>query len=192
MSTGTQSGEFRIQVRHPTFQASDEIEAVANHDRQRDDHESSNRKNGRLRNRPKLHLGKGQSSPKVPTSQRHSTYLGSYGKGAENLPYSLRESIDGENHDGSAAPSPRVSAGHMQLQHLLQAVDVLCDTYGLSELRDGFFDASFYRPFRRDLRGDRARDSLPGAFRKHHPTAMGRVQGISPEPQELSFESETL
>ena len=172
MSTGTPSGEFRIQVREPTFQASDEIEAVASHDRRRDDHESSSRKTSRLRSRTRLHLSKGQSSQKVPTTSNDNIYLGSYGKGAENPLFSLRKSVDGGSQDGSAAPSPRVSASHTQLQHLLQAVDVLCDTYGLSELREGFFDASFYRPFRMDFHGDRARDSPAAAFHKHHPLSL--------------------
>lgn len=60
----------------------------------------------------------------------------------------------------------------MQLQHLLQAVDVETESYGLSELRDGFFNASFYRPLKRYRAHDRPRDSLPPVFRKHHPLSL--------------------
>lgn len=173
MSSGKRPTDFRIQFREPAFQASDDVEAVASQDWQDDGHGSSDRKNQRLRSRPpKLPLSDGSSSQKPPTTPRGSIYLGSYGKAAENSRYSLPGSVDGKSLYGSAAPSPRVSASHPQLQHLLQAVDIQCDTYGLSELRDGFFDASFYRPAKSGSNRDRARDSLPPAFRKHHPLSL--------------------
>ncbi|KAL8821388.1 MAG: hypothetical protein Q9191_007316 [Dirinaria sp. TL-2023a] len=173
MSSGNRPADFRIQFQEPNPQASDDVEAVASHDWQNDDHKSSKRKYSRLRKKPsKLSVSKGSSSEKPPTTPRGSIYLGSYGKAAENPRYSLPGSLDGRSLYGSAAPSPRASASHLQLQHLLQAVDAQFDTYGLSESRDGFFDASFYRPFKSDFHRGRAKDSLPPAFRRHHPLSL--------------------
>lgn len=63
---------------------------------------------------------------------------------------------------------------HLQLQHLLQAVDVDLETYCLQEQRDGFFDTSFYRPLNRDhtqmMR--EASETLPDGFRKKDPLSL--------------------
>ncbi|KAF8476239.1 hypothetical protein BDZ91DRAFT_711231 [Kalaharituber pfeilii] len=43
--------------------------------------------------------------------------------------------------------SPRTSVSTINLQHLLEKLELdQYDTYGVEELRDGFFDASFFRP----------------------------------------------
>ena len=68
-----------------------------------------------------------------------------------------------------------MSTSHLQLEHLLQAVDTDLETYGVEELRDGFFDASFYRPFKRnhDDLMQKAALTLPVAFRhKNHPLSV--------------------
>lgn len=48
-------------------------------------------------------------------------------------------------------------------------VDVEMDTYGVEELRDGFFDASFYRPVKRDpvIMSRRASETLPLSLMPH-------------------------
>lgn len=107
---------------------------------------------------------KGSLTPKI--------YHGSYARASRGSRLSSRGSFDARRFYGSAAPSPRASASHVQLQHLLQAVDFEVDTYGLSELRDGFFDASFYRPSRQDTANSDVRESLPPAFRKLHPLSL--------------------
>lgn len=53
--------------------------------------------------------------------------------------------------------SPRASVSTLQLQHLLEKLEMdQYNTYGVEELREGFFDAPFYRPIKQDtrLRGD--------------------------------------
>lgn len=49
--------------------------------------------------------------------------------------------------------SPRASVSTLQLQHLLERLEMdQYNTYGVEELREGFFDASFYRPIKEDSR----------------------------------------
>ena len=65
---------------------------------------------------------------------------------------------------------------HLQLQHLLQAVDLDLDSYGLQEDRDGFFDASFFQPSDRDhahMMQD-AFETLPDGFGKKDPLSVRR------------------
>ena len=84
-----------------------------------------------------------------------------------------RASLESRVLKGSPVPSPRVSTSHLQP---LQAVDADLDGYGLEELRDGFFDASFERPLKRnheDLMREAA-ETLPDAFRKNHPLSLRR------------------
>ncbi|KAL7276352.1 Zinc finger protein [Rhizina undulata] len=51
--------------------------------------------------------------------------------------------------------SPRASISTLQLQHLLEDLELDQDeTFGVEELRDGFFDASFYRPVERRPRNE--------------------------------------
>lgn len=74
-------------------------------------------------------------------------YLGSYAN-PRKIDASPRASEDGRAL--RVKPSLRTSTSQMQLEHLLQCVDVKLDTYGVEESRDGFFDASFYRPLQHD------------------------------------------
>ncbi len=94
-------------------------------------------------------------------------YLGSYGRSAYRSRASLEGSSGARTPRGSIPPSPRASISHAQLEHLLQNVEVELDSYGVEELRDGFFDASFYRPSTREnldlVRA--AADTLPQSWR---------------------------
>jgi len=97
-----------------------------------------------------------------------SIYLGSY----RNSPRRSRESLRGSASDspqGKASPSPRSSVSHLQLQHLLVGVDIELEAYDVDELRDGFFDASFYRPVKRDpvIMARRASETLPLSLMPH-------------------------
>lgn len=97
-----------------------------------------------------------------------SIYLGSY----RDSPRRSRECVIGPASDsphGKGSPSPRTSMSHLQLQHLLVGVDVELDTYDVEELRDGFFDASFYRPVKRDpvIMSRRASETLPLSLMPH-------------------------
>lgn len=103
--------------------------------------------------------------PKAPHfAAGHNVYLGSY---AHPSP---RGSADDSLPRTPPAPSPRASTSHLQLEHLLQAVDADLESYGVEESRDGFFDASFYRPLHRDHEDlvQRASLTLPESFRKNH------------------------
>ena len=60
---------------------------------------------------------------------------------------------------------------HSHLEDLLQDLNLDLETYGVEELRDGFFDASFFKPPRTD-HDDLMKDAectLPVAFQKKHP-----------------------
>ena len=78
-----------------------------------------------------------------PVVQAHRPYLGSY---AHSTPQIL---VDVNVDQNQAALTPRASTSHLQLEHLLQAVDADLETYGVEELRDGFFDAYFSQPSNR-------------------------------------------
>lgn len=104
----------------------------------------------------------------VSSRDGSSIYLGSY----RNSPRRSRESVVGPASDsphGKGSPSPRSSISHLQLQHLLVGVDVELETYDVEELRDGFFDASFYRPVKRDpvIMSRRASETLPLSLMPH-------------------------
>lgn len=62
-----------------------------------------------------------------------------------------------------------VSSAH--LDNLLQDLDPDLETYGVEELRDGFFDATFLKPPKADQEEimREARRTLPVAFKKKHP-----------------------
>lgn len=165
------ASEFRVQFRAPTFQASDDVEYIAGESSQERLDTSSRRAASNAKRRPTgLALSDDPNPQKGPPTP--SIYHGSYGKTAIDPRSSWRRSMDARSLHGSVAPSPRASVSHLQLEHLLQAVDVEVDTYGLSELRDGFFDASFYRPLKQYKANRRPTESLPPAFRKHHPLSI--------------------
>jgi hypothetical protein len=100
-----------------------------------------------------------------PRSSASSIYMGSYN-------HSPRRSRVSQGTTGSSAPgSPRTSLSHSHLESLLQDLDLDLETYGVEELRDGFFDGSFLKPSKvdhEDLMRD-AEYALPLAFQKKHP-----------------------
>ena len=79
-----------------------------------------------------------------PSFSEPDIYLGSYAKRARRPNQSPRLSQDPRVSRSLGDPSPTTSTSHHQLEHLLQDVDFEINTYGVEELRDGFFDASFY------------------------------------------------
>ena len=121
-----------------------------------------------LRRRPSKHVQIEETvSPRLSSSS--NIYLGSYGKNPRLSQASLENSSPGSHGTtprNSVPPSPRASISHIQLAPLLQDVDVETDTYDLEELRDGFFDASFYRPIEwdRDDMREKAFETLPVSF----------------------------
>lgn len=83
-----------------------------------------------------------------PSSFEPGIYLGSY-VNSRKIQLSTRVSEDrGAPHVSRFAST---STSHVQLENLLEAVDVKLNTYGVEELRDGFFDASFYHALSQDL-----------------------------------------
>ncbi|KAH8598829.1 hypothetical protein B0O99DRAFT_537965 [Bisporella sp. PMI_857] len=114
--------------------------------------------------RQHVHLGP-SSSPRPVGS---SIYMGSY----SHSPRHSRVSLGGYKTPGSSAPaSPRMSMSQSHLESLLHDLDLNLETYGVEELRDGFFDASFFKPPKTD-HDDLMRQTectLPAAFQKRHP-----------------------
>ncbi len=111
-----------------------------------------------------------QSSRRRSISQKSNTgpniYLGTSAKSWA--------SIDVRVSDVSHVPSPRPSISHLQLEHLLPQVQGQLETYSVEELRDGFFDAAFYRPMQRrhsELMRN-AQKTLPQSFHKNHPLSI--------------------
>ena len=102
-----------------------------------------------------------------PRSSASSIYMGSYNR-------SPRRSRSHLGTPSSSAPgSPRTSMSHSHLS-LLQDLDLDLETYGVEELRDGFFDGSFLKPRKvdhEDLMRD-AEFALPLAFTKKHPLSV--------------------
>ncbi|KAI4138360.1 MAG: hypothetical protein LQ341_004705 [Variospora aurantia] len=69
---------------------------------------------------------------------------------------------------------PSQDPSREQLQHLLSKTEDELETYGINETRDGFFDATFYRPLRRNRQQmmKRASETLPLALQTHHPLSL--------------------
>ena len=109
-------------------------------------------------------IDKTQSSDPQQSSASQKVYLGSYSQRS-----ALRNS-----GDIRAAPSPRESISHLQLEPLLKGIDSDLETYGVEELRDGFFDASFHQPphTNRDELMEEAMMTLPEDFQKSHPLSL--------------------
>ncbi|KAL8859463.1 MAG: hypothetical protein Q9178_004141 [Gyalolechia marmorata] len=102
--------------------------------------------------------------PQEQHSSTTSVHFGSYSK-----------SIDqhGNLRSNHAPGTPRNSS-QAQLGHLLPNADADLETYGINELRDGFFDATYYRPMAPD-RPDiirKASETLPLALQAHHPLSF--------------------
>ena len=100
-----------------------------------------------------------------PSAPQQNVYLGSY----------VGRSKPRGSVDFRSPPSPRDSTFHIQLEPLLKGIDSDLETYGVEELRDGFFDASFYRPQQRNHEElmQKAAMTLPLNFQKHRPLSFG-------------------
>ena len=107
--------------------------------------------------------------PSGPKFSASSIYMGSYGQRRSQSRVSIAGSA---RSPGSSVPgTPRASMSHSHLEDLLRDLNLGLDTYGVEELRDGFFDASFFKPPKTD-HDDLMRDAectLPAAFQKKHP-----------------------
>ncbi|PQE25886.1 Brefeldin A-sensitivity 4 protein [Rutstroemia sp. NJR-2017a BBW] len=107
-------------------------------------------------------------------SQSNSIYMGSY---TPRRSRSLAGSRPGSIRSPSstrASPRTSFSISHSHLSELLHDLNLELETYGVEELRDGFFDAAFFKPpklNRRDLMRD-AEYTLPQALRKKHPLSL--------------------
>ncbi|KAH9208384.1 hypothetical protein DL95DRAFT_40720 [Leptodontidium sp. 2 PMI_412] len=98
-----------------------------------------------------------------PRSSASSIYMGSY------TPRKSRGSL--RSPASSVPATPRTSMSHSRLESLLRDLDLDLETYGVEETRDGFFDASFFKPPKvnhEDLMRD-AEYTLPAAFKKTNP-----------------------
>ncbi|KAL8777502.1 MAG: hypothetical protein Q9194_002510 [Teloschistes cf. exilis] len=91
-----------------------------------------------------------------------SVHYGSYSKSVEQLSNSRQSSVHGFD-----------SRSHSQvhLEHLLPKAEVDLEHYGIHEFRDGFFDATFYRPQSRNREEmlHEAKKTLPSELQTHHP-----------------------
>ena len=99
-----------------------------------------------------------------PTEQRLST--GSVHSGSHSKRY--KRSL-GSLHHSVGHGTPSRNASLVQLDGLLQNVDAELDSFGIQEQRDGFFDPTFYRPFRPDHSEmtKKAFESLPVSLQTH-------------------------
>ncbi|KAL8854552.1 MAG: hypothetical protein Q9221_000587 [Calogaya cf. arnoldii] len=91
-----------------------------------------------------------------------SVQFGSFSRSIDQL-----ESLRSDRPHDTASRNP----SQAQLDHLLPNADTSLETYGINELRDGFFDATYYQPQPRD-RPDmmrKASTTLPLALQTHHP-----------------------
>ena len=150
----------RIQFKTPTFRPRNDIEASGEANSiSNATQKPSTRRLSLLRQRRSKN---GQPSSSQESVALQNVYLGSYSRTSTPT-----ASI--------TAPSPRASSFHLQLAPLLQAVDPDLETYGLEESRDGFFDASFYRPLHRDHNAliEKALETLPSSLHKNHPLSLG-------------------
>ena len=123
----------------------------------------------------RLHVGKERVKDKEVSaldprrpSFASKVYLGSYGKSRRNSHQTSRHGSESVNRRAFLQSSPRASGSHLQLEHLLDEVDVETDTFGVNEMRDGFFDASFYRPSKHNNEemNRKAIETLPISFKK--------------------------
>lgn len=111
-----------------------------------------------------------------PSINEPGVYLGSYAKRSRKPDRSPRFSQDARASRNLVSPPLVASTGHSQLERLLQHIDVEIDTYGLEELRDGFFDASFYRPVQ-EKRPEMTRenpDPVPDSFHASRSLSFGQ------------------
>lgn len=166
---------LKIHVRIPTFQPENkDVEAAEGSNPPKDgEGKASSRRHSVLRKRNPKSLPFADEPSPHRLAAAHDIIRGSFG----HTSTTPRGSLSSRELRVSPVSSPRASTSHVQLEHLLQAVDADLDGYGLEESRDGFFDASFHRPLKRN-REDlmrRAAETLPDAFRKkNHPLSLRR------------------
>lgn len=165
----------QIHFKRPTFKPKDEDGEAAEESKpvRAGEKNASSRRYSLLRKRnPKsLQLAEEPSAQRLAAAQ--NVIRGSFAHTCTTP----RGSLDARMLRTFPVPSPRASTSHLQLEHLLQAVDAELDGYGLEESRDGFFDASFDRPLRRNPEAlmRKAAETLPDAFRKkNHPLSVRR------------------
>jgi hypothetical protein len=122
--------------------------------------DNESRMHRRHRPRERLPLSAGG-----PRSSASSIYMGSYSKSPRHSRTSIKS-------PGNSTPgTPRHSMNHENLESLLENLNLDLETYGVEELRDGFFDGSFFKPPKvdhEDLLKD-AEYTLPAAFKKGNP-----------------------
>ncbi|MCJ1461694.1 hypothetical protein MMC07_000292 [Pseudocyphellaria aurata] len=97
-----------------------------------------------LRMRRSWHMDSTESAR--PSGNEPGIYLGSYARRSKMSDWSPQVPTDAGASRSLGEPSPTVGTSHSQLEQLLQNDVVETVTYGVEELRDGFFDASFCRP----------------------------------------------
>ena len=116
----------------------------------------------RKRNPKNSHVAEDAKSERLGAA--HNIIRGSFTR----TPTTPRRSLDTRVLGSIPTPSPRASSSYPQPEPLVQELDVDLDGYGLEESRDGFFDASFTRPLKRDHEDlmRKAEETLPDAFRK--------------------------
>ncbi|TGO66462.1 hypothetical protein BOTNAR_0060g00020 [Botryotinia narcissicola] len=109
-----------------------------------------------------------------------SIYMGSYTpRRSRSLAGSRPGSIKSPPTSNPASPRSSFSFSHSHMSHLsdlLQDYNLDLETYGVEELRDGFFDAAFFKPPKishEELMRD-AEFTLPAGFKKHHPLSLKR------------------
>ncbi|CAF9914381.1 MAG: hypothetical protein ALECFALPRED_009579 [Alectoria fallacina] len=166
---------LKIHVRIPTFQPENkDVEAAEGSNPPKDgEGKASSRRYSVLRKRNPKSLPFAEEPSPHRLAAAHDIIRGSFA----HTSTTPRGSLSSRELRASPISSPRASSSHVQLEHLLQAVDADLDGYGLEESRDGFFDASFHRPLKRN-REDlmrKAAETLPDAFRKkNHPLSLRR------------------
>jgi len=111
------------------------------------------------------------TSPSHFPKHTTSIYMGSYSQSPRISKVSLGDS---RTPQSSVPASPRMSMNQNYLHSLLQDLNSGLETYGVEELRDGFFDAAFFRPPKNnhDDLMKQAANSLPTSFRKKHPLSL--------------------
>ena len=153
--------------------ATDDIEAAPSGTQTSDSQRSATRRSRAptfLKRRRSKHAHIADNTPK-PSAAGHDVYLGSCAHSSSRNQSHIR------SLSRSPAATPRTSQSHLQLEHLLPALDTDLETYGVEELRDGFFDASFNRPLPRDPEElkEKALLTLPDVYKqRYHPLSLRR------------------
>ncbi|KAL9047538.1 MAG: hypothetical protein Q9206_006688 [Seirophora lacunosa] len=96
-----------------------------------------------------------------------SVHFGSYLKTTADASTSRPSSARGRGR-------PSQNPSREQLEHLLSETEDELETFGINEMRDGFFDATFFRPLPRNHQQmmRRASETLPLALQSHHPLSF--------------------